>query len=202
MAKTIVPRSAIVLYYLVYVFHRLFNRPLDSRKKLQKLLFLMEHLDLKKNIITKSQKLTGYEFKIWLYGPFSEKIYDDLKFLVKSKYLGETVVNYEETPLLPAEDIVLSGYDDDGEPRKIFYYVPLMEVNKFIEFMRTRDHLKKKVEIIVKNFGSKKPCEIEAIVNAMLKLTPLRKLEFWGLTVDEYLEKAANISKQKTDTSN
>jgi len=193
MAKTIVTRSVIVLYYLIHVFYKLFERPLDGRKKLQKLLFLVEHFDLKENRVTKSQKLTGYEFKIWIYGPFSEKIYEDLKSLLRNGFLQEKTITYEDVPLLIAEDIVLSGYDDDGEPRKIFYYKPSPKpFSEMIRFMEKRNHLREKIEDIVKRFGEMKPYEIETFVNKLLKLTPLKKLKYWGLTVDEYLEKAAN----------
>ena len=71
-----------VLYYLILRFFDMYKKPLYGRKKIQKLMFLVEHYDLSSEKVVKSKRLTGYEFFIWSYGPFSKRIYDDLEGLI------------------------------------------------------------------------------------------------------------------------
>lgn len=189
MLKGYITRRPKTLYYVIYKFYEIFRRSLDSRKKLQKLMFLIEHYDLERGIIGKSERLTGYTFKIWFYGPFSFEIYDDLNVLVRNKVIRETVINYDEEPIL--DETLLGSYIDDGEPRKIFYYEPIEKLEDIVKYVERNPYLRFKVERILEMFGRLKPYEIEDLVINKLRLTPFRKLEYWGLTIDEYLEKTA-----------
>jgi len=71
-----------LLHYLIRRHYELYRKPVYGRKKIQKLLFLVEHLDPATSRVTKSTGLTGYRFHIWLYGPFSEEVYRNLEALV------------------------------------------------------------------------------------------------------------------------
>ena len=67
------------LMALIGRFKELHERPLDGRKKLQKLTFLVEHWSPSENKVVKSTNLTGYVFKILDIWPFSEGIQDDCR---------------------------------------------------------------------------------------------------------------------------
>ncbi|RLF10265.1 MAG: hypothetical protein DRJ69_03375 [Thermoprotei archaeon] len=168
---------------LIGRFQELYGRPLDGRKKLQKLTFLVEHWSPSEEKVVRSTRLTGYTFRIWMYGPFSEEIQDDLGQLVEKGEVLEQVYWYEVTPSF--NEVYLGTYVDDGEPKKLYLY----------SLTRPRPRLKAQVEgrldDVLKRFGHLTPMDLEQLVNRMLRLTPLKKTEHWNETVDEYLERGA-----------
>jgi len=111
------------LMALVGKFEELYGRPLDGRKKLQKLVFLVEHWDPNKGKITRSTNLTGYVFRIDMYGPYSEGIQNDLGVLVRAGVFREVIYWYEVVPTF--NGIHLDTYVDDGEPKKLHLYTLL-----------------------------------------------------------------------------
>jgi len=181
-----------VLYALIREFVRVFGRELDGRKKLQKLMFLVEHWDLETGRITKSSGLTGYTFKIWLYGPFCPEINRDLADLAERGIIEEEVYRYYEGSQLPKERELppLSTYIDDGEPRTFYFY----RTREDIEVKDLGKEVLKKIFIVVKTFGKMSPLDLELHVCKMLGLTPLKKMLNWGRTIDEYLSHPGETS--------
>ena len=177
-----------VLLYLLWRFFEKYKSPLDGRKKIQKLLFLIEHYDPEQRRIKPSTGITGYKFVIWSYGPFSKEIYDDLDKLVENGLVIERVVGSDEEPELDL-------YIDDGYPKRIYYYEPsknlIRNSQKLLEVL-DRSAIKK-IDVILELFGSKKPFELEKFVNNILKLTLDKKIEYWGYDIDSYLKKGGFI---------
>ena len=165
-----------VLLYLITKYFEIFKKPLDGRKKLQKLLFLVEHFDPDRELVTKSSGYTGYTFRIWMYGPFSKKIYQDLRKLKGKDLIQEEKKTWKDDPWL-------SVYIDDGSPREMFYYTPKISSRD----VRIPLSVMEKINKILEKYGNKSPMELEQFVNQKLDLTPIKKLEYWGKTIDEYL---------------
>ena len=184
-----------VLLYLINRHFSLYGL-LYGRKKIQKLVFLVEHLDPDGWRITRSSGLTGYRFKIWLYGPFSEEIYRDLDWLVDRGAIEEDVVGVEKAVVLRELDISLPLYVDDGFPKVIYIYKPRRRILKLIPGFGSVDRwggdlhpeLRRRIDTIVERYGKLSPAELEEEVNSMLKLTPEKKQRYRGVKIDKYLE--------------
>lgn len=165
---------------LVGRYQEKFGRRLDGRAKLQKLTFLVEHWDPETERIVRSKGLTGYRFIVWLYGPYSEPLTDDIDFLVNRGVLDEEEIWFEREPSY--NGIYLGTYVDDGEPRRIYLY----------GLKRCKPKLNPKLvsllDEVLEKFGDFNPVKLEEHVNSLLSLTPLKKREYWGRLVDEYLE--------------
>ncbi|MCE4611427.1 MAG: SocA family protein [Desulfurococcales archaeon] len=179
------------LFYLIRRHYEL-HGDLQGRKKLQKLMFLVEHLDPERGRLTPSTGLTGYKFVIWLYGPFSQSIYKDLDRLVDEGFVEEEVVSGERSPRFRNLNLLL--YDDDGYPKLMYIYRPTRP--KFLIFKLRRKAnmisepsppVKEKIDLILDRFGHQPAWELERNVLEMLGLSPEEKLEWMGKSVDEYL---------------
>jgi len=167
------------VFYLIQEYWRKFNEPIDGRKKIQKLMFLVEHWE--NNKIVKSIGLTGYVFKIYYYGPFCKKIYDDLDELVKRKYIEAERILWQKHPIF--KNTLLDGYVDDSEESGVIWlYSPLKQAPGDQGLLR-------KIRLIVSKFGYMSPSELEIMVNRMLRLKPIKKLKYLGTPIDEYLSK-------------
>jgi len=183
-------KSIDVLHYLILRFYDIYGKPLYGRKKIQKLMFLIEHYDLKDKKVRKSKGLTGYKFLIWTYGPFSKEIYDDLDRLIDEELIREEVVGSDSMSMI--EGIVLDSYIDDGYPKRMFIYRPNSR-----HFKDDLDYLKSELSVDVVNtvdnvlrmFGNLMPYELESLVNKLLHLDLPKKIKYWGLSIDEYLER-------------
>ena len=166
------------VFWLISLYYKMFERELEGRKKLQKLLFLVEHWE--KGRIVRSLGLTGYRFKVYYYGPFSKEVYDDLDLLRKRGLIEEEVVIWTRQPMY--KGILVDGYVDDCEVSgKLWLYKP--KVENSIPKNKTTE----KMKLIIKEFGGYTPSELEIKVNRMLKLTPIKKLKFMNKSIDEYL---------------
>lgn len=66
-----------------------------GRKKLMKLMFFLEHLDIERDTLTPDQKFCKNEFVIYDYGPFSFDVMDDFGEL---KEEGKITENTEYRP--------------------------------------------------------------------------------------------------------
>ncbi len=165
-------KRELILYYLIKRFYEIYKRPLEGRKKLQKLIFLVEHFDLDTSRIVPSSGITGYKFKIWYYGPYSSDLKKDTEDLVENGLLNEDV-KYLDDFL----------YTDES-PKRLYLYSPKTEI-------RVENELDKqtieKIDKILKEFGTKSPYELEKKVSDLLNLDPLKKLKVWGKSLDEYL---------------
>jgi len=62
---------------------------IQGRKKLMKLMFLLEHLDIKRKKLVPDKMFTGNNFIIYKYGPFSFQVMDDLDKLKKDGCITE-----------------------------------------------------------------------------------------------------------------
>ena len=181
-----------VLFYLIRRHYEL-HGDLQGRKKLQKLMFLVEHLDPRTGRLTTSTGLTGYKFIIWLYGPFSQSIYKDLDKLVYEGFVEEDVVSGEYSPRF--KDLNLLLYDDDGYPKLMYIYRPgrlkllLLRIRgKTNMISEPSPTVREKVDLVLERFGGQPAWELERTVLKMLGLTPEEKLEWMGRRVDEYLK--------------
>ncbi len=180
-----------VLLYFIQRYHSHYGK-LYGRKKLQKLLFLVEHLDPNTGRIVPSRGITGYRFKIWLYGPFSEEVYQDLEELVDKGLVVEKVMGSDAYVRVNELDVPLPLYEDDGYPKVIYIYYPR---RLFFSSGKVRlpPQLKEKIDLIIKEYGGLTPTQLEKKVLKMLNLTPQKKLKYMGTSIDEYLRKERMI---------
>jgi len=179
-----------LLYYLIRRHYELYGK-LYGRKKLQKLLFLVEHLDPASRGVVKSTGLTGYRFYIWLYGPFSEEVYRDLEVLVERGDVVEEVIGADTYVRVDEAGVVLPLYDDDEAPKVIYIYRPKTSI-LWLFFGREKvsvdPRAKEKIDWVLREYGKYTPTELEAITMKLLNLTPDKKLKYLGISVDKYLE--------------
>ncbi|ADI31348.1 type II toxin-antitoxin system antitoxin SocA domain-containing protein [Staphylothermus hellenicus] len=166
-----------VLLNIIMYFNKIYKKPLDGRKKLQKLLFLVEHLDIESGKLSRSRGLTGYKFIVYSYGPFSKDVYRDLESLVKEGIVEERMETWRQESLLYT-------YIDDGKPRRIYYY-RILDENRVPKLPR---EVEDKIKLVIEKYGSLPPMKLESHVNELLKLTPKKKVEYWGEFIDDYLE--------------
>ncbi len=108
---------------ILYIINKL-GEKIEGRKKLMKLMFLVEHFDVKKHGLVKT-KLMGNDFLIYYYGVFSfdvKKAYDSLvsknkikdKFPIELKQKGQIKLNEDFGGRI--DDIIsdfgeMSGYE-------------------------------------------------------------------------------------------
>lgn len=181
-----------VLLYLIQRYYDIYGK-LYGRKKLQKLLFLVEHLDLDTGRVVPSRGITGYKFKIWLYGPFSEEVYYDLEMLVEQGLIEEDVIGSDTYVRVRELDVPLPLYEDDGYPKVIYVYYPKRKTLLFpfsgTERAKLPTELKRKIDQVITRYGNLTPTQLEQEVLKLLKLTPEKKLKYMGLSIDEYLKK-------------
>ncbi len=178
----------------MYMFYKYFDtsrgKPLFGRKKIQKLVLLIDYLDLRTGKITGKQKLFNYKFVIWYYGPFSEELYQDLEVIVDRELVIENISSEVSYPRVRVdrEEINLSMYNDNGFSKVIYVYKLIKENPKFItKILNTlrktiseedRGYVLKlnKIDKIVEMYWSYTPNEIERLVNDMLDIKKVSEL--------------------------
>ena len=185
-----------VLYYLVRRHYELYGE-LRGRKKLQKLLFLAEHLDPDTGTPTPSTGATGYTFIIWVSGPLSREVYDDIRRLKDEKLIVERVVSGEHTPRYRGLNLLL--YDDDGYPKHLYIYRP---VARRLPLPRRRPpdpdpEAKERIEHVLLRYGRMEPWELEKLTLRLLGLTREEKIEHIDTPIDEYLETRGALGGRK-----
>jgi len=181
-----------LLHYLIRKHYELYRKPVYGRKKIQKLLFLVEHLDPATRRVTKSTGLTGYKFYIWLYGPFSEEVYRDLEALVNRGDVVEEVIGADTRVRVDEAGVILPLYDDDEAPKVIYVYRPRTGILWWLRGGERIDidaRAREKAEWVLNEYGKYTPSELEDIVLKLLGLTQDKKLRYLGVSVDEYLER-------------
>lgn len=67
---------------------------LDGRKKLTKLVFFTEFLDIDQDRLSTSKKLGDFDFIIYKYGPFSHDLMDDFDNLKDEGFIQENQSSY------------------------------------------------------------------------------------------------------------
>jgi len=82
LKKTIGPQEK-----LLYVIERM---KIDGRLKLMKLMFFLEHLDLKTNKLTPDKIFSGNEFIIYRFGPFSFDVVNSMQKLKENDLVVES----------------------------------------------------------------------------------------------------------------
>lgn len=180
-----------VLLYIIRSYYEHYGK-LYGRKKLQKLLFLVEHLDPSTGRIVPSTGITRYRFKIWLYGPFSEEVYQDLEKLVDQGLVVEEAMGSDAHVRVNGLEIPLPLYEDDGYPKVIYIYYPRRPVFGGRK-VRLPPQLREKIDLIIRKYGNLTPTQLEKKVLEMLNLTPQKKLKYMGISIDEYLRKERMI---------
>jgi len=180
-----------LLYYLIRRHYELYGK-LYGRKKIQKLLFLVEHLDPALRRVVKSTGLTRYRFFIWVRGPFSDEILTDLGELVEKGLVVEDVIGADTRVKVDEIGTILPLYDDDDAPKVVYIYRPKMS---FLQRLFRREKIeidakvKEKVDWVLREYGRYTPNELEDISLKLLGLTQDKKLRYLGVSVDEYLER-------------
>lgn len=127
-----------------------------GRKQLMKVMFFLEHYDISKRKLI-PEKSIGNNFIIYHYGPFSFEIMDEVIELRKEGFVEES--GYSIT-------ITKEGREHLSKIRK---KIPLDK--------------QKKIESIVKIFGTKDGNYLEGLSLEMLKIRPEKKPSFMGMSV-------------------
>jgi len=181
-----------VVLEVVKAHNRLYGK-LYGRKKIQKLVFLVEHLNLATGRAVKSTGLTGYSFKVWVSGPVSWELHEDINTLVEKGYLREEVIGAENLDKGRASELQRAGvynlllYEDDGYPKVLFAYRPGL-LNIFRKPLpKLPGHLRRRVELVVEKFGSMTPDQLEDEIYDILWMTREKKLKYLGYHINDYL---------------
>ncbi|ABL89084.1 hypothetical protein Pisl_1937 [Pyrobaculum islandicum DSM 4184] len=153
-----------------------------GKKKVQKLMFLVEHWDGGRGV-SKSLGLTGYRFVVWLYGPYSPQVDEDLEWLVEEGYISERVYGYDSyhSVVADGEVVRLGFYDDDESPKVIYVYRPTLRAR----FVRIGEPLRARIDAVVDKFGRYTANELETLTTAMLGVEKRKAL---GKAVDEIVQ--------------
>jgi len=181
-----------VVLEVVKAHNRLYGK-LYGRKKIQKLVFLVEHLNLATGRAMRATGLTGYSFKVWVSGPVSWELHEDINTLVEKGYLREEVITADGLDKGRASELERAGiqslllYEDDGYPKVLFAYRPGLPNIFRKPLPRLPGRVKNKVELVVKKFGPMTPDQLEDAVYDILWMSREKKLKYLGYHVDDYL---------------
>jgi len=150
---------------LLYLIHKLESeQKIEGRKKIMKLMFLIEHYNLKTKKL-EERSLLGNRYFIYNYGVFSVDVMRAYEELVKDGLIIE----------------------------KIMGVYPIIEVRKDkVMYEDLDEDLKRKVDDIVREFGGKSSYELEILTLKMLGIEPFEKEEFFGEGVSEIIMKQKN----------
>jgi len=145
---------------LLYLIHKLESESkIEGRKKIMKLMFLIEHYNPENGKIEK-RSLLGNKYFIYNYGVFSVDVMRAYEKLVKEGLIIE----------------------------KIIGVYPIIEVRKDKNLHEDLDeYLKRKVDYIVGEFGGKSSYELERLTLKMMGIEPFEKEEFFGKEVSEII---------------
>jgi len=148
----------IVLLYVVKRLSEQLERPyFEGRKKLMKIMFLVEHFNPQKKTLHKNN-LLGNKFVICHYGPFSFDVRDSFDGLKK-------------------EGMVIE------EPYMIPYKIGISNVG--IKYLSENEkhipkEIKERIEKIIDQFGLKDGNTLEKQSLKLLKISSEDKKELWG----------------------
>lgn len=183
-----------VLLYLILKHFDMFGE-VYGRKKIQKLVFLLEYTDRGERVVGK-RGLVGYKFVIWLYGPYSPDLHEDIEKLVDKGLINERVVGSDS--VLHYREARLTLYNDDGYPKTIHIYRPSIKLRLLYRptLRKVLSSIAPEIDFIVEKYGEKTATELENYVSTLLKLTPEKKIQYLGTDVDKYLVRE-NIAREE-----
>jgi len=170
-----------ILLCLLSSYFKRYRDWLAGRKKLQKLMFLVDY-DIEGEKIRKLG-FSGAKFKVLVYGPYSDQVADAIETLVEKGKVEEMVITNGFSPRR-----LISKYMEElrYEEGRIYLYKPRVR-----NVPRLPSNVKQRIEEIVEKYGSYTGGELEKLVTDKLGLTPERKEKYFGISIDEYISKLA-----------
>lgn len=157
--------------------------PLAGRKKLQKLVFLVDY-DLSGGGVRKLG-YTGAIFKVLFYGPYSDEVAEAVEELVREGYVDETVVSYESPSRLVTKWLG-ELFEEEG---RVYVYEPARRVAPELS-----PEVRGRVVRVVEEYGHMRGGELERLVCEALKLGPEEKVKYFGQPIDDYLRERGLLS--------
>jgi len=150
---------------LLYLIHKLESeQKIEGRKKIMKLMFLIEHYDLKTKKL-EEKSLLGNKYFIYNYGVFSVDVMRAYEELVKEGLIIEKIIGVYPIIGVRKDKVMYEDLDED---------------------------LKRKVDDIVREFGGKSSYELEILTLKMLGIEPFEKEEFFGEEVFKIISRQKN----------
>ncbi|GEM_PF-888136 len=144
---------------VVYLIKRLGGR-VKGVKKLMKLVFLIQYERRNDRVIKyvfKGKPITKAEFYIWSYGPLSNEVYEVIDERLR--------------------------VDDSDVP--VIIKLPTFNINRSEKILP--EQVKKRIDYIVEKYGDLHGFELEKISLELLELDELKKSEYMGSSVDNYI---------------
>jgi len=151
---------------ILYLIGKLGSK-IEGRKKLMKLMFLIEHFDLESGRIVRKHTL-GNRFFIYYYGVFSFDVMNSYEELIREGKIGERCLLTSDrsvmlSPALPSEN------------------------HRRVE-IRLDEELRRVVDGIIEKFGDCTGYDLEVKTLRMLGIEPFEKDQYFGKEVDEVLK--------------
>jgi len=169
-----------VLLYLLSYYSSCVQEWLGGRKKIQKLMFLVDY-DVEGSAVRKLG-LSGAEYKILVYGPYSDDVANAIEELVEEGKVEEIVVSKGFSQRRLTDKFLEELKYEDG---RLYLYRPITPAPKL------RPMVKERVEYVVDRYGGLSGGYLEKFISEKLRLTPVVKEKYFGVTIDEYLGKLA-----------
>lgn len=166
-----------VILALLYEYSRMFRAPLAGRKKLQKLVFLVDY-DISGEKVRKLN-YSGAKFKVLVYGPYSNEVAEEVEKLVEEGYIDEIVVSTGFSPSRMINKFFNELIADDGRT----YVYKVKKDPKIYLDKKVRD----RIRLVLKKYGKLTGGELEKKVIDKLSLTPDNKEKYFGEPIDKYL---------------
>lgn len=170
-----------ILLYLLSYYSLNVREWLGGRKKIQKLMFLVDY-----DIEGKVRKLgfSGAEYRILVYGPYSDEITNAVEELIEEGRVEEIVVSDSFSPRS-----LVNRFEEElsYENGRLYLYRPIGDVPR----LNTKARLR--VEYVVDRYGRLSGSRLEVFIAKRLGLTPEIKEKYFGMPIDEYLK---NVLKQ------
>jgi len=166
-----------VLLYLIDLYNHQYG-DLIGRKRLNKLLFLVEHYNPATNELVQTN-YTGYTFVVGPWGPFPVGIDDDVSKLELKGLIEEEIVTADMKPVL--NGIELFKYNDDGVQKAVRIYRTTKKyrlLNKLLKADKVLSkETKSKIEEIIEKYGLMHPDDLELFTKVLSKTDDLKKLD-------------------------
>ncbi|RLE84158.1 MAG: hypothetical protein DRJ67_11015 [Thermoprotei archaeon] len=167
-----------IILDLLHKYYLRYGRPLAGRKKLQKLMFLVEY-DIDGRRVRKLG-YTGAVFKVLFYGPYSDEVAEAVEELVREGYVDEIVISHES----PSRLINRWMGELLEEGGRVYVYEPVRRAGKALP-----PDVEERVEVVVEKYGRMSGGQLEQLVCERLGLDPETKMKYFGLSIDDYLRK-------------
>ena len=171
---------------LLYLLYELFSRRVVvlGRSVFQKLMFLVEFFDPVTEFIVPSS-LTGYQFVVWVTGPVSWGLDEDIELLVDGGFLDEKV--YSKDSYRVIDGIDLSFYEDDGHPGVIYKYRRGKKWKRLHVINTIDRYVYDRVKWVAEKYGSMNPLELRRTVNDLIELSINDIREYVNRPIEEVI---------------